>query len=423
MHIVMFSINPLFPDRVTGGAPRQLQRVAEHLAGAGQRVTVLCTQAPGADQPFTWGEGVQVLPLLPFKQPFPQPYDIPAYTSAAVLQIMGEYLATADRFYMHDGEFLFPYAYQQIPTVVSLRDNLYPETIHGGYLFAGDKLILISEYSRRYYLDTVGRFFPEFGERVVVINNGIEFEQMRPTPPSPELLRLLPTSIDLARHALILHPHRPEASKGAYQTLAVIDTLVHDYGLTHIRLLMPRWLNTQLTPALQAFYDDLQAEIDRRGLHDYVAWHGWLPLHLLPEFYTLGALTLSLGSFPESFGNAVYESLACGTPSLAARVATHRELLPDMLLAKVDYDDTAAAAAYAAAVISEERRTSPETLAYLREHYAATRQVEAYADVILNAQVAAPMRYQHPTLNENARFGLAYWCYRAADGRVYHDFR
>jgi glycosyltransferase involved in cell wall biosynthesis len=421
MRIVMFSINPLFPDRVMGGAPKHLQNIAIHLGELGHKVFILCTRSPDSTEPFHWHENVRVIPSLRFKQPFPQPYAVPAYDIADILQEVGEYLQTADRFYMHDGELLFPYLYAHVPTVVSLRDNVYPETIHGGFLFSGYKLILISEYSRGYYEATVGRFFPDLSERIEVIHNGLDWSKLKPTPPGEELLSKLP--FDPRQHPIILHPHRPEPTKGIPQTLAIVDLLVHQYGLTDIRTLIPRWLDVQNTPELRAFYDEMQAEITRRGVDEQVVFHDWLPQRLLPEYYSLGAVTFSLGSFPESFGNAVYESLGCGTPSIAARIATHRELLPDHLIDKVDYDDAETAAKLAYEIITTKRRTSSETLAYLHEHYAVERQLARYAEVILNAEVAPPLTYQHSSIGEATRFSLAPWCYINAKGLVYHDFR
>jgi glycosyltransferase involved in cell wall biosynthesis len=421
MRIVMFSINPLFPDRVMGGAPKHLQNIAVHMGGLGHQVIVLCTRSPESSQPFQWHENVRVLPTLPFKQPFPQPYAVTAYDIADIVQQVGDQLATADRFYMHDGELLFPYLYAQVPTVISLRDNVYPETIHGGFLFSAHKLILISEYSRAYYAATVGRFFPEFDGRVEVIHNGLDWSRLKPTPPSEELLARLP--FDPGQHTVILHPHRPEPTKGIPQTLAVVDLLVHRYGLRDIKTLIPRWLDVQNSPDLQAFYDSVQAEIDARSLGDNIVFHDWLPQRLLPEYYSLGAVTFSLGSFPESFGNAVYESLGCGTPSIAARIATHRELLPDDLIDKVDFDDAETAAQIAHEIISSKRRTSPPTLAYLHQHYGIEQQLSRYANVILNADVAQPMTYRHPEQNEATRYRLAPWCYINGKGQVYHDFR
>jgi hypothetical protein len=167
-----------------GGAPKHLQNIAIGLGDRGHKITVLCPIAADSRHPFQWHENVVVRPELPFKQPFPQPYDTPAYNLALIIQKVADHLATADRFYMHDGEFLFPYVYAHVPTVISLRDSVYPETQLGGFLGQGDVLITISEHSRRYYLHTAGRFLPGLTERTEVIYNGIDWNRFCFTPPT-----------------------------------------------------------------------------------------------------------------------------------------------------------------------------------------------------------------------------------------------
>ena len=420
MKIVAFSINPLFPDFVMGGAPKHLQSVMMHLGELGHQVTVLSTQRGDSSTPFHWHENVQVLPLLRFHQPFPQPYAAPGYDLAAILQDVGEHLAQADRFYMHDGEFLFPYAYAHIPTVVSLRDNVYPETLQGSFLFQGDHLILISEYSRQFFLQTAGRFFPDYETRTTVIHNGLDWDHFRYTEPK-EILDVIP--VQPGACPIVLHPHRPESTKGIRQTIAVVDLLVHQYGFTNLKALVPQWLDVSFSADLRLFYEDIQAEIVQRGLTENFVFHGWIPQSLMPQYYSLGDVTLALGSFVESFGNTVYESLGCGTPSIPARISSHRELLPEHLINKVDYDDVESAARIAADILREKRRTSPETMAYLHEHYSVQKQRAAYADVILNAQQRGPLHYALKPINDDTRFRLPVWCYPTQTRGIYHDFR
>jgi glycosyltransferase involved in cell wall biosynthesis len=419
MHIVMFSINPLFPDVVMGGAPKHLGNIALHLGRLGHDVTVLCTRADENARPFRWHERVEVLPLLRFKQPFPQPYAVPAYDLATALQDVGDYLASADRFYMHDGELLFPYAYQHIPTVISLRDNVYPETLLGGFLFQADRLILISEYSRQYVLHTMGRFFPELEARIEVIHNGLDWAKFKPTQPD-DILNLLPA--DLAERPVLLHPHRPEESKGIRQTIAVVDRLVHQHGLHDLIALAPRWHDIQATGELREFYQNIEREIAEKKLLDNFFFHDWIPQDMMPQYFSLGDVTLSLGHFPESFGNAVYESMGCGTPSIVARISTHRELLPDNLIHKVDYGDVDRAAAIATQIITEKVQPSTEALDYLEAHYSIERQLDRYADVILNAKISTPPAYAHQSFDAETRFRLAPWCYHSSERGVYHDF-
>ncbi len=419
MKIVAFSINPLFPDQVMGGAPKHLQSIATYLGKLGHDVTVLCTRREDSSQPFHWHERVEVLPVLPFHQPFPQPYAVTGHEMAMIVQIVGEYLQGADRFYMHDGEFLFPFAYRDIPTVVSLRDNVYPETLHGSFLFQGDKLILISENSRQHFLHTAGRFFPDYAARTVVIHNGLDWDHFRPKTPG-KIVDIVP--VQPGAYPIVLHPHRPEETKGIRETLAVVDLLVHQYGFSDLKVLVPKWMDLNLYPDLRTFYKSIQIDIAQRGLTDHVIFHDWIPQSLIPEYYSLGSVTLALGSFVESFGNAVYESLGCGTPAIPVRISSHREILPENLVDKVDYGDIESAARIAAGIIREKRRTSPETMAYLHEHYSVDKQRAAYAEAILNAKVSPELRYKLSPVDETTHFILPSWCYQAKQG-IYHDFR
>ncbi len=420
MKIVGFSINPLFEDRVIGGSAKHQRNVLVRLGELGHQVTVLCTRHPDS-RPFHWHPNVEVLPLLPFKQPFPQPYEVPAYRLAEIVQTVGEHLVGADRFYMHDGELLLPYIYSDVPTVISLRDNVYPETILGSFLFAADTLIAIAEYSRQVYLHTAGRFLPELERRAITINNGIDFGLFNPGAPGAAIRALAP-EVDPARHFVVLHPHRPEPTKGLAQTLAVAELLVKRYGCETLRVLVPRWFDAAISPEVRAFYEAFEAEIAARGLREHFVFHGWVPQRLMPDYYRLGHLTLVLGSFVEAFGNVAYESLACGTPAIVARVATHRSLLPDDLVDKVHYDDNEAAAAAAAAIWREGRRTSAATMAYLRANFEIEAQLDAYATAILGAQrVAAPPTRLTP-LDARTRYVLPPWCYAWGDGMVFHDF-
>lgn len=420
MKIVVFCINPLFPDQVMGGAPKHLQSVAVYLGELGHDVTVLCTQRSDSSQPFRWHENVEVLPVLPYHQPFPQPYAIPGYAMAAIIQTVGEHLQTADRFYMHDGEFLFPFVYRHVPTVVSLRDNVYPETLHGSFLFQGDTLILISENSRQHFLHTAGRFFEGYAERTTVIHNGVDWNHFKYTKPD-KILDIVP--VEPGVYPIVLHPHRPEATKGIRETLAVVDRLVHQYGFADLKVLVPKWLDLKLSGSaeLRAFYEGIEADIAQRGLAAHIVFHDWIPQSLMPQYFSLGAVTLALGSFVESFGNSVYESLGCGTPSIPARISSHRELLPEHLIDKVDYGDIEEAARLAAGIIREGRRTSPETMAYLHEHYSVEKQRQAYADAILNARLRDELPYRLAPMNDQTRFVLPSWCYQARQG-IYHDF-
>ncbi len=418
MNITVFSIVPLFPDYDMGGAQKHLRYIANFLGERGHQVTIVATKRQDTTESFHWHPNVTVHPILQFKQPFPSPYDTGAHNLANIIQDVVVHLQQADRFYIHDGEMLFPYVYQDIPTVVGLRDNVYPETLMGAYLFRGDTLVVISEYSQRFIEATVGRFFPSLGTHLKRINNGLDWGHFKATAPN-KIYDIIPQDIR-DNYKIILQPHRPEDSKGMWQTIDMVEKLAQKRQ--DFRVLFPRWLGVKEDAGVQEFYERVTQVTAEKGISEYFISHDWIPYNLLPEYYSLGDVTLSLGWFVESFGNAVYESLGCGTPSVVARIATHRELLPDELVDKVDFGDAETAADIVDEILSTERATSTETLDYLKVHYNFTDQLESYAETIEHAKVAEPMAFQPQTITETTGFTIAPWCY-VTGNRIYHDFR
>ena len=419
MKIVMFSINPLFQEKVTGGASKHLYHIAQHLGGLGHEVEVVCARPGEPQEPFSWGERVHVHPVLPFHLPFPQPYAISGADLALLLDRLTGFLEGADRFYIHDGEFLIPDAYQDIPTVVSLRDNVYPESVLGSFIGRYDDLICVSPYSAEVVRATVGRFYPKLNKRLHQINNGIDFDMFHSVDVSG-----LAAELDLnpSEQVILLHPHRPEPGKGLPETIRVAEVLVHRFGFRNLRVLIPEWIGSMVSQGELSFYNEmvqLMVELDVRENFVFVPW---IPAARMPELYSLGRATLCLGNIVEAFGNVAYESLACGTPSVVSKTGVHRTLLPDDLIDKVDYGDIQAAAECIAEIIRSGRQVTPETMAFLQSHLDFKQQVSQYAKVITGAEKRKPMRFSKFKPSVETPYCIAPWCYLERDW-IYHDFR
>jgi len=418
--IAVFSMTPLFPDFAMGGGQVQLKKIALHLGELGHQLTILSTRREGSMTPFHWHENVEIRPILRFKQPYPEPYFTPIYHIANAMRYVGEAIADADIHYSHDGGLIFPYVHQAAPTVISLRSVIYPETIQCAFLFQGDEWILPSEHSRASYEAAVSQFAPAVGERMHAIHNGFDWDVFRHTPPA-DIFSLIPAEI--ADHPVMLFPHRPEEHKGIYQVIQVVDRLVRTMGWEDLRVLVPRWLDADSDPLLRAYYDRLQGTIHAAGLADVFLFHDWISEALLPEYYSLGDVTMCIGNCVETFGNTPFESLGCGTPPIVSRVATYRSLLPDEHIDRVDYGDIEGAAALAHAILSEKRRASPATLRYLKSEFSLEAMVTAFANVILNAVKKPPIRHRLPKLSRSTQYKLAPWCYISPKRGIFHDFR
>ena len=418
--IAVFSMTPLFPDFAMGGGQVQLKKVALHLGELGHQLTILSTRREGSTAPFKWHESVEIKPILRFKQPYPEPYFTPIYHIANAMRAVGDAVAQADIHYSHDGGLIFPYIYRDKPTVMSLRSIIYPETMQSAFLFQGDEWILPSEHTRASYEAVVSQFAPAARHRMRVIHNGFDWDIFRYTPPS-DIFSVLPA--ELADCPIILFPHRPDENKGIYEVIQVVDNLVRERGWDNLRVLAPRWLDADSDPVQRSYFERLRRTISEAGLSDVFVFHDWISEALLAEYYSLGDVTLCIGSCVETFGNTPFESLGCGTLPIVARVAAYRDLLPDEHIDRVDYGDIEGAAALAHAILSERRRASPATLSYLKSEFSLDKMVSQFADVILNAEKRPPIQHRLPKLDAATRYRLAPWCYVSRKRGIYHDFR
>ncbi len=419
MKIVMFSINPIFPDVVTGGASKHLYQIACHLGEIGHDVKILCAEPGTGLNPFSWSKNVQIFPILPFNIPFPQPYNVSGADLSLIIERISSALLEADRFYIHDGELLLPDVYSDIPTVISFRDNIYPESVLGSFIGKADDVICVSKYSANVIKHTAGRFYPELAKRIHQVNNGIDFNDFKPVDPEP-LAREL--GVNPNEEILLLHPHRPEPGKGLPETIMVTDRLIHQYGLENIKVLIPGWIDSMISTGDSNFYNEMMRLMQDLGVEHNFQFIPWQPIERMPELYSLGAVTLCLGNIVEAFGNVAYESIACATPSVVARVGVHRTLMPDEIINKVDYGDIEGAVKQLMAIINGNEGVGKDALAYLKATMDVHRQMVEYTDIITSCQKRDKLRFSPPEFKENQAYMLAPWCY-FHENEVYHDFR
>ncbi|QRN83925.1 glycosyltransferase family 4 protein [Chloroflexota bacterium] len=415
----MFSINPLYPNKVTGGASKHLYHIARHLGELGHQVEIVCAQAVEPQESFAWGEQEHVYPVLPFHLPFPQPYAVSGPDLARIIEKLTDFLGDADRFYIHDGEFLIPDVYQHIPTVVSLRDNIYPESVLGSFIGRYDELICVSPYSASVVRATVGRFYPELDLRLHQVNNGIDFEMFHPVDYTKLAAEL---GVDPDEQVILLLPHRPEPGKGLPETIRVAEVLVHRFGIYNLKILIPEWIGSMVSQGEAEFYGEMIRLMVDLDVRDHFMFVPWIPAARMPELYSLGQVTLCLGNIVEAFGNVAYESLACGTPSVVSRTGVHRTLLPDELIDKVNYGDIHAAAEKIVKIIHSGGNVSAATTTFIQTYLDFNFQVEQYAQIITTAEKREPMPFSKYRPDESTPYQIAPWCYLEQD-RIYHDFR
>jgi len=419
MNIVIFSINPIFPNLVTGGASKHLNQIASHLGKLGHHVNLLCAAPKELLDPFVWSENVLVSPSLPFHLPFPQPYAISAPDLTLILQRVSEALQTADRFYIHDGEFLLPDVYASIPTIASFRDNIYPESVLGSFIGKADDIICISDFSCKIIRHSVGQFYPEVTERLHKVINGLDLSVFSAVDPTPLAKQL---GIDREKTHILLHPHRPEPGKGLRETILVLEKLVHKHSIKNVKVLVPQWIDSMVSMGESSYAQEMKQLIEKYYLKDHFIFFPWFPIEKMAQLYSLGDATLCLGTFVETFGNVAYESLACDTPSIVSKVGVHRTQMPDDLIDKIDPGNIDEAAERIVSIFDGRPSRHDRVLAFMKTKMNVEKQKQDYAQIITQSKKRTPLGFAPLEKTENLPYVLAPWCYLDGD-KVFHDFQ
>lgn len=423
MKIAIFSVGPVFRDHVHGGSQKILREVAAHLGRAGHEVTILCTSRGDNHEPFRLAPGVLVSPTLRFKETYPEPYYTAPYNLANAIVDVRRASEGSDVLYLHDGELLYHFIYEDVPTVVSMRDFVYPDTLAGGLSFRRDLLVLNSEYVAGCVTDAFSSFRPSVISRMRLILNGVNLEHFRPRL-TERIRKLIPLPEDAIP---IIYPHRPDPRKGIYEAVEVVAGLRRRLGTRgdRLRLLVPIWIDGKVSPTskhvYQTVYDEVRARAAELRVSDMVVYHPWVSYDLMPEYYSLGRATLCLGNFVEACSNVSLEATACGSRCVVSRVASHRHLLPDEFASKVQYGDVSAAVDALEAAIGP----SPDADAardFIGAKYSYERMLKGYEAALTGTTITPPLLEEYAfTLTGDQILKLPTWCdYR--DGRCYNDY-
>jgi len=424
MQILIITVGPLFFDCIHGGSQKILTAVARHLGECGHRVTILCTRRPDSKHAFLLSPNVEVKPWLRLRKTYPMPFNVAPFRLASTVEIIRQHCLEADVVYCHDGEIPWGYLFADIPTTVSLRDFVYPDTLVGAFGFRRDKLLLNSRYVADSVLATHGMMFPDLESRVVIAPNGIDLNVFRPNSAHSPCCS--------SSEKLILCPHRPDPRKGFATSLEAFATfLKHCKKPSEYRLMIPKWVDERITGSESSGYSTLYLDVIRLakdlGIEDRVSLHDWISPADMPRYLSQAHCVLCVGSYVEGFGpNVAIESEACGTPTVLTRVGPQRTTFTSedaLLVDPFDIDGVAKAIAIAVELKNDERRTA-RMRDYLHSAYEWKAMLHAYEREITGAEVLRELDVG-PVLTAQAlddtEFRLAPWCFVSSRG-IYNDY-
>jgi glycogen synthase len=309
-----------YPPVVEGGLARHVRKLSEHLVRDGHEVHVL-TRGRRAGVEDRHGVTVHRVP----EPDFPRA-DLDAFI--AWVERMNADMAGVSLGggfdVVHSHDWLVAAAARRlargVPWLVTIhateygrhegRVHQHPQTyIHAAeqrMARAADRVVVCSAYMRAQVRDVFGI------ERVTVIPNGIDLDDLQPVADLPRLRARFAAPDE----TLVLLVGRLVYEKGFHLALDALRGLIGRVG--HVRFLV-----AGAGPAEA----ELRAQAERLGIMEHGTFLGWTGDDVLHSLYRIADLCV-VPSIYEPFGLVALEAMASGCPCIVADTGGLREVVP-----------------------------------------------------------------------------------------------
>ncbi len=317
----------------------------------------------------------------------------------------------AERIYLHGDAIYVRSALLGKPIIRCLQDFIYEESLLSAFTLRADLTIVPSEYLR----DCI-RLTARPNEPVLTIHNSVSVPDVLPDSNPPKGIASK-QPIDL----VMFFPHRPDPRKGLADALRIAECTAYIMPHRRIRLVVahfPTHLNLDGENMERTNVSMLARELAPSVL---VETYDWLPEDALRSCYAFADITLCPGSFIESFGIIPLESIACGTPVIAAKVGGMREFRSIYGIRLFPHGTVREAAEAVPSVISD--YDPHKGRAIVNSSYNHEEMLESYINAI-----TGPLGDSLPSADERVSrekredcMRLAPWCYTEG-GRLWDDY-
>ena len=427
MRIMIFSLGPIFNGQVHGGSQKALRDISIGLGEKGHIIDIYCPRRFDNSEEFKFSENVTVKPVLLFRGTFPEPYEVGPYNIYKSCEILASNMKNYDLFYIHDAELNVEFLKDIIPTVISLRDFCYGETLLGAINFNQSSIIVNSDHSYQCLLDSFNRINRSITrDKVNLIYNGYNYEHFRKKTISEEFYKKLNLEKN-TEHNIIGFPHRPDLVKGFIESIEVVSKIIESGK--NVKLLIPEYVdNSDFSSRSYKTYTRVMKMIKEKKLENNIVFHKWVPHEMMPEYFSYCDVVLCIGNFCESFSNVSVEALLCETPVLATNSATYRTIPIRKYLNIADYGDSSQIAEKVVEILeNKDIDKAKEARNYIIDNLNIKKCVDNYERIFVEA--IANFKDNKKTLNlseiniydDNSKYHLAPWCYYLKN-EIYSDY-
>lgn len=429
MKIIVFSLGVVFPYKVQGGSQKVLVEIMEGMGNRGHEIEIYCPKREDNCENFYISDSVVIKPILPLKGTFPMPYEVSPFELLETCRIMNESMEGADLLYCHDGGLNIEFLKRKIPTVISLRDFCYTETLLGALNFEQCAIIVNSEHTQRCLYDSFARVNIEIKDKVYKVLNGYDARIFRKCRITESFLKKagLPPKEGII---IVGYPHRPQVEKGFNEAINVIKKVKQCYP--NIRLLIPLYMDQGMSERTDATYQSIYQVIEEEDLQEQIIFHTWLSHENMVEYFSYCDMVLCLGNFVEAFSNVSVEALLCETPVIAVNVATYRTMPIRQYLDLVDYGDTNAAVECVLNIIgtlNDDLGSAKwkEARKYIEKELTIEKCIEQFERIFINAVTMVQGHLYTEEIEKEKQskqvlYRLSAWCFWT-HGRIYDDYK
>ena len=430
MKIVVFSLGVMFENVVQGGSQKVLRDLAIGLAQRGHTVTILCPYRADNSRTYTIVPCAVVKPILPLRGAFPLPYGVSPFALTEVCRIVQKEIKDADLLYCHDGGLNIEFLKNQIPTVISLRDFCYTETLLGALNFNEERIIVNSMHTFMCLQDSFQQVNPRIKEKISIVFNGYEGTVFKRREISQAFYEQ--TGLSKKENEIIIgFPHRPDSDKGFMNALKVISKMREKWG-DRIKLLIPQYMDKGMSDRTDETYNEINRCIKNMNLSKHIVTYDWISHEKMPEFYSYCDIILCIGCFVEAFSNVSVESLLCGTPVVAANTSTYKTMPIRQYLNIVPYGDTGRTIRAIEDILNGRGNELKEARNYILNNLTVDKMIDGFERIFLESIESFRTRseYNNQTINpvepdcmdvESARVRLSSWC-QCLEGKIFNDY-
>jgi len=409
MKILVYTIPPIYPNKIHGGAQNILMELMRGLSKFGHEIYVICGKYKNNITPFQIFEKVWIYPLLNVNPNCDE--DLTLEQIIENINVIQKLIEKIDIIVSIDRTFPI---FTQKPILLILSTLSYHFSIRALFSLSYNKVIVPSRYlynSIKHILYTKDKHAYEFCK---VIPNGLDHTFYRPTAEIHSIFNGYENAIK------ILFPHRADPRKGFKKAIDFLYYIKEQYN---VYMFIPK---QEFFTGNIKFYNELLTYSKKLGVKDRIILHKWIPIEDLPTYFSSGDIVFNLSTLAEGFGLVVYESILCGTPVISTKCGALRDVTDELKgVWWMDHDYTMDDLIS----IFENVIISKNTVFQGREtiivKYPVESMIKGYLNEIERIVSKSSLKlYQVKNvelLPKITKIGMPPWCYITKKGNIYSD--